>query len=492
VNYASNGQAAHSVAIGDVNGDGKPDIVVANSCATGDFYCTSGTLGVLLGNGDGTFQPVVIYGTGGGHPTSVVVGDLNNDGKPDIVVSNYQTSNSDYTGRIGVLLGNGDGTFQPAVTYLSGGDGNNSVAVADVNGDGRLDLLAVNQGATVGSSTGTLGVLLGNGDETFQPAIANSTTSLSADYFGQMAIADFNGDGKLDVACGASDFLLLGNGDGTFQASVSLGFDGTGIAVGDFNGDGRPDLGGVAILLNISTGFRANDTTSVVSSPNPAAYGQKVTFTATVTAQGSGNPTGTVNFMDGTTTLGMTSLTNGSANFSTAALGAGTHSITAAYSGDTNFMPSTSAVLTQSVSQAATTIALVSSANPSYLNQSVTFTGTVASQYGAAVTGNVTFKQGTTTLGSVVLTNGQAAYSTTYTTTGTRSITAIYSGDSNDVGSTSAALNQAVNALPAATATKITTSGSPTYINLPVTFTATITSTYGPIPNGDTVTFFRR
>jgi len=107
--------------------------------------------------------------------------------------------------------------------------------------------------------------------------IANPTTGLSADYFAQGAIEDFNGDGKLDVACGAGDFLLLGNGDGTFQAPLlSLGFDGTEIAAGDFNGDGRPDLavGGVAVLLNIGQGFRGNDTTAVVSSHNP-----NVTFT---------------------------------------------------------------------------------------------------------------------------------------------------------------------------------------------------------------------
>jgi hypothetical protein len=115
--------------------------------------------------------------------------------------------------------------------------------------------------------------------------IANPTTGLSADYFAQVAIEDFNGDGKLDVACGAGDFLLLGNGDGTFQAPLSLGFDGTEIAAGDFNGDGRPDLavGGVAVLLNIGQGFRGNDTTAVVSSHNPTAYRQNVTFTATVT-----------------------------------------------------------------------------------------------------------------------------------------------------------------------------------------------------------------
>ena len=492
VNYASNGQAAHSVAIGDVNGDGKADIVVANSCATGDFYCTSGTVGVLLGNGDGTFRPVVIYSTGGAYPTSVVVGDLNNDGRADIVVSNYQTTTSDYTGRIGVLLGNGDGTFQPAVTYASGGVGDNSVAVVDLNGDGKLDLLAVNQGATVGTSNGTLGVLLGNGNGTFQPVMANPTTGVSVDYFAQVAIGDFNGDGKLDVACGAGDFLLLGNGDGTFQAPLSLGFEGTGIATGDFNGDGRPDLavGGVAVLLNISQGFRENDTTAVVSSQNPSAYRQNVTFTVTVTPQGSGMPTGTVSFKDGATNLGTASLTSGSATLSTAALGVGTHSITASYSGDSNFLPSASATLTQTVNQATTTTTLASSANPSYLNQSVTFTATVASGYGGAATGNVTFHQGSTALGTVALVNGRAAYGTTYTTTGTRSVTAVYSGDSSNLGSTSAVLSQVVSALPATTTTKVTTSGSPTFINQPVMFTAKITSTYGPTPDGETVTFY--
>jgi Big-like domain-containing protein/VCBS repeat protein/FG-GAP repeat protein len=378
VNYATNGQAAHAVAIGDVNGDGKPDIVVANSCASGDLYCTSGTVGVLLGNGDGTFRPIVNYSTGGQLPTAIALGDLNNDGKLDIAVSNYQTTNSDYTGRIAILLGHGDGTFQPAVTYISGGVANNSVTIADLNADGKLDLVAVNQGVTTGPSTGTVGVLLGNGDGTFETATVTLTTRLSIDYFAQVAVADFNGDGKLDVACAASDFLLLGNGDGTFQPVLPLGFEGTGIATGDFNGDGRPDLavGGVAVLLNISSGFRENDSATLVSSANPAAYNQKVTFTATVVPQGLGTPTGTVTFKDGVTTIGTASLTSGSAMLSSA-LALGAHSITVLYGGDSNFQPNTSAVLSQTINKAITTTALASSANPSYLGQSVTFRASV-------------------------------------------------------------------------------------------------------------------
>jgi len=118
------------------------------------------------------------------------------------------------------------------------------------------------------------------------------------------------------------------------------------------------------------------------------------------------------------------------------------------------------------------------------------FTATVKSQFGGAVTGSVTFKQGTSTLSTVALVGGQAAYSTTYTTTGTREITAIYSGDGNDLASTSVVLRQTVNALPAATTTKLTTSASPVFINQPVTFTAAITSSFGPISDGETVTFY--
>ncbi len=139
------------------------------------------------------------------------------------------------------------------------------------------------------------------------------------------------------------------------------------------------------------------------------------------------------------------------------------------------------------MNQSTTTIQLFSSANPSYLNQTVYFQPVVVSQYGGTVAGTVMYKQGNTTLAVL---DYAIPYSTTYTTTGTRFITAVYSGDNDNLGSTSAALKQVVNALPAATITKVVTSGSPTYINQSVTFTSTTTSTYGPIPDGETVTFY--
>lgn len=135
-------------------------------------------------------------------------------------------------------------------------------------------------------------------------------------------------------------------------------------------------------------------------------------------------------------------------------------------------------------------VTVTSSVNPSYLDQMVTFTATVASQVGAAATGSVTFKQGKTALATIALSNSQAAYSIPFTSTGKYLITAVYSGDTNNLASTSATLKQSVEHLPAATTTKLATSGSPTFVNQTVTFTSTTTSTDGSIPDGEIVTFF--
>ena len=129
--YDSGGSGADSVAVADVNGDGKPDLLVAN-----EGNGSTGSVSVLLGNGDGTFQPAVTYGSGAKVAASVAVADVNGDGKPDLLVANGGNG----TGSVGVLLGNGDGTFQKAVNYGTGvADGSSWVAVADVNGDGKPD-----------------------------------------------------------------------------------------------------------------------------------------------------------------------------------------------------------------------------------------------------------------------------------------------------------------------------------------------------------------
>ena len=195
--FGSGGIIAHSIALADVNGDGKPDMLVANECASSS-NCNDGVVGVLLGNGDGTFQAAVSYDSGGRDALSIAVADVNGDGKPDLLVANLCVSNSNCSnGTVGVLLGNGDGTFQAAVSYGSGGATANFIEVADVNGDGKPDLLVAN--LCVSSSNcpdGEVGVLLGNGDGTFQAAVSYGSGGYGA-Y--SIAVADVNGDGKLDL-----------------------------------------------------------------------------------------------------------------------------------------------------------------------------------------------------------------------------------------------------------------------------------------------------
>jgi hypothetical protein len=264
VAYGSGAELAVGAAVADVNGDGKPDIVVANLCA-GIFNngCpTNGSVAVMLGNGDGTFQTAVTYDSSGYYAYSVAIADVNGDGKPDILVANWCASSSHCQtdiedSSVGVMLGNGDGTFQSVVTYDSGGDFSMSVAVADVNGDGKPDLLVVSQCVSNNClNGGVVGVLLGNGDGTFEAVV----TYGSGGYLARaVAVADFNGDGRPDLVvanCGGSSGcgggnndgtvgVLLGNGDGTFKAAVpydSGGCNALSVAVADVNGDGIPDV----------------------------------------------------------------------------------------------------------------------------------------------------------------------------------------------------------------------------------------------------------
>ena len=372
VAYNSGAWGAQSVAVADVNGDGKPDLVVANQCVTATV-CTNGLIGVLLGNGDGTFRAALTYDSGGVDAYSVALADVNSDGKLDLLVGNFCSTACDGSlidGAVAVLLGNGDGTFHQAVVYDTGGFWTLSVQVSDVNGDGKPDLVVENSGSN------SAGVLLGNGDGTFQAAQTyltgpDVTVALS------MIVADVNGDGKPDLVVtnefalgdiseGRAD-VLLGNGDGTFQAVVAYEAGGYGTnwgAVGDVNGDGKTDLlignpcqnefscayGTVSVRMNTTPTITA---TSLVSSLNPSSPGQTVTFTATVTPQyefGKSTPTGSVNFFDGKTGLGHAVLnSSGIAMLSTSALSIGTHSITARYNGDPNFLSSTSQVLSQVV-----------------------------------------------------------------------------------------------------------------------------------------------
>jgi hypothetical protein len=492
--YSSGGYGAVSVAVGDLNGDGNLDVVVANQCSSSD--CTAGGgIGVLLGNGDGTLQSAQTYQSGGYTASSIAIADVNGDGKADLIVANQcQTGDCQSDGNVSVLLGNGDGTFQPAQSYPAVGYNTVSLAIADFNRDGHPDIALASECADTTCQNGLVSVLLGNGDGTFQAAKIYDSLGSQAD---SIVVADFNGDGKPDLAvsnlcqhptsCNVGWISVLpGNGDGTFRAghhyvsggqyaysvsandfngdgfidlvvatsggtalllntghgrfqSASIHFPG-GVFVqnADLNGDGQPDLvvgNGLAstatILLNVASGYRHTTTTTLTSSPNPSGAYESVLFTATVTSQFRGMPTGTVTFMDGTTALGEGTLTNGQATLNYSFPSPGLQKITADYSGDNTFLPSTSRVLKQKVSKAKSTTVLTSMPNPSQFGQTVTFTATVEGRFGGTPTGTVEFKGGHKVLATVPLTNGVAIYQTSTLPKGKDAVRANYSGDAS-------------------------------------------------------------
>src|SRR6266705_2655777 len=261
------------VAVGDFNGDGKPDLVVSN--------VDSNTISVLLGNGDGTFQAAQSLPVGL-NPWYFALGDFNSDGILDLAVADYGCSQECHpspSNTVLVLLGNGDGTFRPAPN-LTVGNGPAGVAVADLNGDGKPDLVVAN------FDDNTLSVLLGNGDGTFRAAQTFGGVGPKPQT---VAVGDFNGDGKPDLVApnyGSNSIsVLLGNGDGTFQAAQNYLVDSAPVfvAVGDLNGDGKPDLA-VADLhtFNISVLINNSGGSPVVATPTFSPGGGTYTGSVTV------------------------------------------------------------------------------------------------------------------------------------------------------------------------------------------------------------------
>src|SRR6266571_3784953 len=211
----------------DFNGDGIPD------AATVDFAANK--VSIFLGDSTGALKPEASY-TIGANPQSVAAADFNRDGKMDLVVADSGSGVSD-PGSVAVLLGNGDGTFRSPAKFQAGA-GPLALAVADINRDGNLDLVTVNE------RSGSVSTLLGRGDGSFQIQrevfIGQSPTSV--------VTADFNGDGLPDLAVtdvvSNSVTIMLGNGDGSYVpgTSYNTGDEPGYVAGADFNGDGKPDL----------------------------------------------------------------------------------------------------------------------------------------------------------------------------------------------------------------------------------------------------------
>jgi Bacterial Ig-like domain (group 3)/FG-GAP-like repeat len=474
------GNGPIALAAGALEGTGMPlDLVVVNE--------SDNTISVLLGKGDGTFPtlkgPYATQTPAGGNPTGVVIGDFNNDGKLDLAVADFQWQ------EVSIFLGNGDGTFQTAVPYPAGANPS-SIVVADFNGDGNLDLATTSTPST--SSPGNLvTLLLGNGDGTFGAPILFGVGSLAY----SAVVGDFNGDGAPDIAVangGAGSVSVLLNTQGTniqvqssatpavygqtvtlvtsVEESVPNGAAPTG-TVTLSNGSTVLGTGSVASALTVTTSSlpvgsnqlsaaytgdanylkhtvtfmqqvnKAGTTTGLTTTAGQSAPNQSVTLTATVTSNTTGVPTGTVTFMDGTVTLSTVAVNGSGVASLSIALPLGANSVTAVYNGDANFNTSTSGSVSDLVQKAATTVNL-SAPNAANLNQSVTFTATVAAGALGTPTGTVTFMDGgTTQIGSVssLSSAGVATLSTSTLTAGTHNITAVYSGDNNYNSTTSSA-----------------------------------------------------
>jgi len=236
------GSNPFSVAIGDLNGDGKPDLAVSNG--------GTNNVSILLGTGTGSFGPATNFAVGS-CPLSVAIGDLNGDGQPDLAVANYVSHN------VSILLGTGTGAFGLATNFAPG-TGPYSVAIGDLNDDGKPDLAVANYWSN------NVSILLGTGTGAFGPA---TNFPVGAAPF-SVAIGDFNGDGKPDLAVvnfwSQNVSILLGDGAGAFDPATNfaVGTLPVSVAIGDLNGDEKPDLAvanwissNVSILLGDGAGF---------------------------------------------------------------------------------------------------------------------------------------------------------------------------------------------------------------------------------------------
>jgi hypothetical protein len=515
--YETGARLAGAVAIADVNGDGKPDLLVASG-DNGTCSACGGTLSVLLGNGDGTFQKAVTYESGGRTASSLAVMDVNGDGHLDVVVTNGCGSDCN-SSSVGVLLGNGDGTFRSPTVYQSAGR-TGPLALADINGDGKPDIVTAGVASNSDCST-VVGVLLGNGDGSFQSV--RTLPSVGCGGLG-IVVADVNRDGRPDLVtlsrfadsqcCSYPSELgvLLGKGDGTFEAPRPIHLNGfahgfaTSLATADLNGDGNPDLlvtyaadlcgnclnGGLWVLL----GNRDGTFQPTVS------YGTGGSFPFSVVAVDA-NGDGKLDLMianhcclainlslrfgngDGTFVGGFPSQYyfpggSGVGTLASADLNGDSFQDVVVTIEDQDAVGAVAVLLNNTITTSTTR--LTATPNPSLIRQPVTLTARVSAFERQIPDGElVTFYDGATAIASIPLAAGTATFTTSSLSAKTHYIKAAYPGD-RFLKPSAGTIIQVVAKYP--TTTTLMSSPRPSIAGQPVIFTVTVKSSGPFVPTG--------
>ena len=466
-----------ALAVSDLNKDGKADLAVLEDC--GSAKCSqAGSLEILLGGGDGSFQSAASYPVGYS-PVSVAVGAINRDKNLDLVVANRcgKDASCQSAGTATVLIGNGTGKFTPG-TDVALGNNPASIALGNLTGSG-LDLVVSR------STDNTVAVLHGNGDGTFQAAVPYPVGNNP----GSLVVADFNGDGKADVAVAnvndSTVSILYGRGDGTLQAASALavGSNPTALTVIGSATGGHASLAAAdgASPSGVGTEFKVlphgSGTTpltsfTLTSGTNPSSVNEGTLLTATLVGTAGTPPAESVTFNsngtsipDCTTTtitysqVTATGTTTATCTTSSLTVNAGGDSLTADFGGDSTYLNGTSSpVVTQTVAQLSPTLALMASSSSTQVNQSVTFTATLggAAFTPIAPTGSVNFTVGTGatpptigTCGTQGLTQVAGVWTATCTTTSlavgnSQTIGAVYTGDTNFAKATAPTISQSV------------------------------------------------
>src|SRR6266852_6564386 len=359
-----------------------------------------------------TFTAMVKPATGSGTPTGTVTF---NDGATVLGPGTL-------SGGTATLTTSGLGAGVHSITVIYGGDANFASSTSPALMQ-TVSKAASSTSVVSSNSSSNRGVVV-----TFSATVTSSAASIPTGTVTFQDGVTTLGTGTLSG--GTATFATSGLGTGAHSITAIYGGD------AKFTGSTSP-------ILTETIG-KAVSSIAVGSSNNPSIIGTAVTFTAAVTSPVTGTLTGTVTFQDGATALGMGTLSGGTATFTTSGLTAGTHSITAVYSGDANFAGGTSPALMQTVNKAANSTSVASSNNPSIFGSAVTFTATVTSSATSIPTGTVTFQDGAATLGTGMLSGGNATLATSGLGAGVHSITAVYGGDASFASSTSPGLTQTV------------------------------------------------